>query len=93
LALDQIFRSTEKSQKIRSTENETFDQLKKDNFDQVKFDQMSDSRLFVLQSKLFGNNEFFKLNVNATFRNLQHSLTFLEQIIWRLGTLFIEDHI
>jgi hypothetical protein len=37
LAVDQIFRSTEKSQKIRSTENETFDQLKKDNFDQVKF--------------------------------------------------------
>jgi hypothetical protein len=41
LALDQIFRSTEKSQKIRSTENETFDQLKKDNFDQVKFGLMT----------------------------------------------------
>jgi hypothetical protein len=36
LAVDRIFRSTEKSQKIQSTENETFDQLKKGNLDQVK---------------------------------------------------------
>ena len=39
LAVDQIFRSTEKSKKIWSTDYETFDQLKKDNFDQVKFGQ------------------------------------------------------
>ena len=37
LTVDRIFLSTEKSQKIWSTENETFNQLKKDNFDQVKF--------------------------------------------------------
>ncbi len=40
LAVDQIFQSTEKSKKIWSTDYETFDQLKKDNFDQVKFDQV-----------------------------------------------------
>ena len=39
LAVDQIFRSTEKSQKIWSTDYENFDQLKKDNFDQVNFGQ------------------------------------------------------
>ncbi len=33
------FRSTEKSQKIWSTDYETFDQLKKHNFDQVNFGQ------------------------------------------------------
>jgi hypothetical protein len=40
LAVDQIFRSTEKSQKIRSTDYESFDQLKKNNFDQVNFGQV-----------------------------------------------------
>jgi uncharacterized protein YaaN involved in tellurite resistance len=40
LAVDRIFRSIEKSQKIWSTDYETFDQLKKHNFDQVKFDQV-----------------------------------------------------
>jgi hypothetical protein len=39
LAVDRIFQSTEKSQKIRSTDYETFDQLKKHNFDQVNFGQ------------------------------------------------------
>ncbi len=39
LAVDQIFWSTEKSQKIWSTDYENFDQLKKDNFDQVNFGQ------------------------------------------------------
>jgi hypothetical protein len=39
-SLDQIFWSSEKSKKIRSTDYETFDQLKKHNFDQVKFDQV-----------------------------------------------------
>ena len=37
------FRSTEKSQKIRSSDKiliKTFDQVKNDNFDQVKFDQV-----------------------------------------------------
>ncbi len=37
LALDRIFQSSEKSQKTWSSENETFDQLKKETFDQVKF--------------------------------------------------------
>ena len=40
LAVDRIFRSSEKSKKIRSTDYETFDQLKKHNFDQLKFDQV-----------------------------------------------------
>ncbi len=31
------FQSSEKSQKIQSSENETFDQVKKETFDQVKF--------------------------------------------------------
>jgi hypothetical protein len=39
LAVDWIFGSTEKSKKIWSTDYETFDQLKKDNFNQVKFGQ------------------------------------------------------
>jgi len=39
LAVDQIFWSTEKFQKIWSTDYENFDQLKKDNFDQVNFGQ------------------------------------------------------
>jgi hypothetical protein len=39
LAVDRIFRSTEKSQKIWSTDYETFDQLKKHNFNQVNFGQ------------------------------------------------------
>jgi hypothetical protein len=39
LTVGRIFRSTEKSQKIRSTDYENFDQLKKDNFDQVNFGQ------------------------------------------------------
>ena len=39
LAVDQIFWSTEKSQKIWSTDYENFDQLKKDNFDPVNFGQ------------------------------------------------------
>jgi len=40
LAVDQIFRSTEKRQKFWSTDYESFDQLKNDNFDQVNFGQM-----------------------------------------------------
>jgi hypothetical protein len=43
LAVDQIF---------RSTENETFDQLKKvkkHNFDQVKFDQVSNPQSFSME--------------------------------------------
>ena len=40
LAVDRIFRSSEKSKKIRSTDYETFDQLKKHNFDQVNFGQV-----------------------------------------------------
>ena len=39
LAVDQIFQSSEKSKKIQSTDYESFDQLKKDNFDQVNFGQ------------------------------------------------------
>jgi hypothetical protein len=39
LAVDRIFRSTEKSQKFWSTDYESFDQLKNDNFDQVIFGQ------------------------------------------------------
>ena len=45
MALDQIFRSSEKSKKIRSTDYETFDQLKKHNFDQVNFGQTTPSPL------------------------------------------------
>ncbi len=45
LTLDQIFRSTEKSQKIRSTDYESFDQLKKHNFDQVNFGQTTPCQL------------------------------------------------
>jgi hypothetical protein len=37
------FWSSEKSQKIQSSENETFDQVKNDNFDQVKFDLLTPS--------------------------------------------------
>ncbi len=56
------FRSSEKSQKIRSSENETFDHVKNDNFNQVKFGlttpvfhtssliQLIDVREIVLQS-------------------------------------------
>jgi hypothetical protein len=57
LAFDQThywkFWSSEKSQKIGSTENETFDQLKKDSFGQVKFDQVINppKRYFVKQIK------------------------------------------
>ncbi len=32
------FRSSEKSQKIWSSENKNFDEVKNDNFDQVKYD-------------------------------------------------------
>ncbi len=39
LAVDRIFRSSENSKKIWSTDYESFDQLKKDNFDQVNFGQ------------------------------------------------------
>ena len=39
LAVDRIFRSTEKRLKFRSTDYETFDQLKNDNFDQLIFGQ------------------------------------------------------
>jgi hypothetical protein len=39
LAVDRIFQSTEKSHKIWSTDYENFDQLKKDNFNQVNFGQ------------------------------------------------------
>ncbi len=39
LAVDQIFWSTEMSQKNWSTDYENFNQLKKDNFDQVNFGQ------------------------------------------------------
>ncbi len=39
MAVDRIFRSTEKCQKIQSTDYETFNQLKKHNFDQVNFVQ------------------------------------------------------
>ena len=38
-SLDQIFWSSEKSKKIWSTDYETFDQLKKHNFDQVNYGQ------------------------------------------------------
>jgi hypothetical protein len=44
LAVDQIFRSSEKSKKIRSTDYENFDQLKKHNFDQVNFGQTTSCR-------------------------------------------------
>jgi hypothetical protein len=39
LAVDQIFRSTEKCPKFRSTDYQSFDQLKKHNFDQLIFGQ------------------------------------------------------
>jgi hypothetical protein len=39
LAVDRIFGSTEKRQKFRSTDYESFDQLKNDNFDQLIFGQ------------------------------------------------------
>jgi hypothetical protein len=39
LAVDQIFQSTEKRQKFWSTDYESFDQLKNDNFDPVIFGQ------------------------------------------------------
>ncbi len=48
LAVDQIFRSSEKSKKIRSTDYESFDQLKKDNFDQVNFSQTTPCPFFEL---------------------------------------------
>ena len=56
-----LFWSTEKSQKIWSTENETFDQLKKDNFDQVKFGLTTPCRLILYiktwqQFNIFRNN-------------------------------------
>jgi len=38
-SLDPIFQSSEKSKKIQSFDYETFDQLKKHNFDQVNFGQ------------------------------------------------------
>jgi hypothetical protein len=38
-SLDRIFGSTEKFQKIWLTDYESFDQLKKHNFDQVNFGQ------------------------------------------------------
>ncbi len=41
------FWSSEKSQKTRSSENETFNQVKNDNFDQVKFDLLTPSH-FIL---------------------------------------------
>jgi len=44
LAVDQIFWSSEKSKKIWSTDYETFDQLKKHNFDQVNFGQTTPCR-------------------------------------------------
>jgi len=47
LAVDQIFRSTEKCQKFRSTDYENFDQLIKHNFDQVNFGQTTPCHSFV----------------------------------------------
>jgi hypothetical protein len=45
LAVDQIFRSTEKHLKFWSTDYETFDQLKNDNFDQLIFGQTTPCHL------------------------------------------------
>ena len=44
LTVDWIFWSTEKSQKIWSTDYESFNQLKKHNFDQVNFGQTTPCR-------------------------------------------------
>jgi len=50
LAVDRIFWSAEKSQKIWSTDYETFDQLKKHNFDQVNFGQTTPCQEYQLQN-------------------------------------------
>ncbi len=52
MAVDQIFRSSEKSKKIRSTDYETFDQLKKHNFDQVNFGQTTPCH-FIIKKNIF----------------------------------------
>ncbi len=46
LAVDWIFWSTEKCQKIWLTDYENFDQLKKHNFDQVNFGQTTPCQVF-----------------------------------------------
>jgi hypothetical protein len=65
LALDQIFRSTEKCQKFWSTDYENFDQLIKHNFDQLIFGQTTPCPYFLVGKKipLLCFNEFQRVQV------------------------------
>jgi hypothetical protein len=51
------FRSTEKSQKIWSTDYETFDQLKKHNSDQVNFGQTTPCQEYQLKNIFIAGKE------------------------------------
>ena len=46
LAVDRIFRSTEKRPKLWSTDYQSFDQLKKHNFDQLIFGQTTPCQIY-----------------------------------------------
>ena len=61
-SLDQIFQSTEKSQKIRSTDYESFDQLKKPNFDQVNLGQTTPCPLTECRKVLCYFLHFWQVN-------------------------------
>ncbi len=52
LAVDQIFQSTEKRLKFRSTDYQSFDQLKKHNFDQLIFGQTAPCRIIWVSSSI-----------------------------------------
>jgi hypothetical protein len=66
-------------EKIRSTDNESFDLVKKDNFDLVKFDLLTPSRLlirvcdffcifeFEMTHRLFPMNKISENKINAKF--------------------------
>ncbi len=79
MALDWIFRSAEKSQKIWSTDYESFDQLKKHNFDQVNFGQTTPC-LWVDHACHCGSTK----PIEWALKNQQYSIIICIRIIWKL---------
>ncbi len=80
MGVDWIFRSTEKSKKIWSTDYENFDQLKKHNFDQVNFGQTTPCLWIQFSIKELKNSKWhhlpkttFKIQLNLVITNLKNN--------------------
>jgi len=74
LAVDQIFRSTEKRQKIRSTDYENFDQLIKHNFDQLIFGQVIIPHVLPIRTQT-NTGPVYQMPINRNYKKMPMNQT------------------